>query len=75
MGHEQLLERPRDLSTSNAYNRHFSKRQICFLEPSVMVSLFCSCVKITDPATIPINEVCFYASVLVSSTSWGDIST
>ncbi len=32
-----------------------------------MVGLFCSCVKITDPGTMPANEVCFYASVLVSS--------
>ena len=41
----------------------------------VMVGLFCSCVKLTDPAAIPINELCFYASVMVRCSSSMGLST
>lgn len=30
------------------------------------MGLFCSCVEIKDPTVIPVNEICFYTSVLVS---------
>lgn len=33
------------------------------------MGLFCSCVKIADPAAIPANEMCFYVSVLVSRST------